>query len=92
MKFIIKLQTNFWNATPIVDIILNNEQVLSLNDFETDKEKIISFEKDIHDKKNELIIQRKGKTLKDTVVSNGEIIKDSVVDVKDIVIDKINKE
>ena len=90
MKFTIKLQANFWNTTPIIDIILNNEQIVSLNDFETDKEKVISFEKDIYDKKNELIIQRKGKTLRDTVVSNGEIIKDSVVDVQDILIDKIN--
>ena len=90
MKFSIKLQTNFWNATPIIDIIVNNEQVLSLNDFETDKEKIINFETDISNKNNELIIQRKGKKLKDTIVSNGEIIKDSVVDVNDIIIDKIN--
>lgn len=90
MKTIITLQTNFWNTSPSVDLLLNNKIVKQINEFESDKEKIVSFEEKNTELKNELTIRRKGKLLSDTIVSNGNIVKDSLVTVKDIVIDKIS--
>ena len=90
MKFTIKLLANFWNESPIINIYLNKEQILQINNFESKKETLISFEKDINDHKNELTIQREGKTLEDTVVTNGNIEKDSIVHVQEITMDKIN--
>ena len=90
MKFTIKLLANFWNESPIINIYLNKEQILQINNFESKKETLISFEKDINDHKNELTIQREGKTLEDTVVENGNIKKDSIIHIQEITMDKIN--
>ena len=90
MKFTIKLLANFCNESQIINIYLNKEQILQINNFESKKETLISFEKDINDHKNELTIQREGKTLEDTVVTNGNIEKDSIVHVQAITMDKIN--
>tara|TARA_B110000977_G_C10936073_1_gene439048 strand:+ start:379 stop:846 length:468 start_codon:yes stop_codon:yes gene_type:complete len=90
MFFTITLQTNFWNQSPITDISLNKQSILQISNFESNKEKTISFEHNVVEQKNELVIERKGKTIHDTAVSSGKITMDSVVNIRDITMDKIS--
>ena len=92
MQFDITIQTNFWNKSPSLVIKFDKKPVLEVSNFESDRKRTLQFNLEVTEGDHQLIIERKNKPIKDTVLKDGKIIKDSTVNLVDIVIDKISIE
>ena len=92
IKFDITLQANFWNKSPEILVLLNDNLVAEENNFSNDQNKKISFESDVEEGPQNLTIRRLNKPVKDTELQDNKIVKDSVVTISDIIIDRISME
>lgn len=88
MKFEITLRANFWNKSPHLIFIVNNNKTLEVDNFIDDAEKTITFEADVKKGNNQLIIHRANKTNDDTLVDDGKVIKDSTVEILEVLMDR----
>ena len=81
-----------WDKPPVADIKINEKSYFKKEITSTiDKPTIIEFEHELEDGESyNLIIDRVGKGIRQTVVNDGKIIKDQLLHIKSIEIDDID--
>jgi sortase (surface protein transpeptidase) len=92
VTFKIELYSTYWDKKPNCTISINDKLLWS-GDIDGTKEKpnVISFEHELSEgKKYELLLNRQGKDIFQTVVENGEIKKDQLLHIKSLEIDDID--
>ena len=92
LKFKLKLYSTMWDKPPVADIkIAEKSHVKEEITGTIDKPTIIEFEHELEDGESyNLIIDRVGKGIRQTVVNDGKIIKDQLLHIKSIEIDDID--
>ena len=92
LKFKLELYATMWNKPPVADIKINEKSYFKKEITSTiDKPTIIEFEHELEDGESyNLIIDRVGKGIRQTVVNDGKIIKDQLLHIKSIEIDDID--
>ena len=92
LKFKLELFATYWDKPPIADIRINEKTYVKKEITSTkDKPTLIEFEHECEENKSyDLIINRLGKTVNQTVVENGERVKDQLLHIKNIEIDQID--
>ena len=92
LKFKLKLYSTMWDKPPVADIKINEKSYFKKEITSTiDKPTIIEFEHELEDGESyNLIIDRVGKGIRQTVVNDGKIIKDQLLHIKSIEIDDID--
>ena len=92
LKFKLELFATYWDKPPIADIRINEKTYVKKEITSTkDKPTLIEFEHECEENKSyDLVINRLGKTVNQTVVENGERVKDQLLHIKNIEIDQID--
>ena len=92
LKFKLELFATYWDNPPIADIRINEKTYVKKEiTSPKDKPTLIEFEHECEENKSyDLVINRLGKTVNQTVVENGERVKDQLLHIKNIEIDQID--
>ena len=92
LKFKLELYSTHWDKAPRAEILINDHIHYNQEITGTEKEPtVIEFEHELKEgEKYQLIINRSGKDIRQTVVENGQIIKDQLLHIKSIEIDEID--
>jgi len=93
LKFKLELYATMWDKPPHAEIIVDGKSYFDSDISSTeDKPTLIEFEVEIEeDKKCDLIINRSGKSVNQTVVNDkGDLLKDQLLHIKRIEIDEID--
>ena len=92
LKFKLELWAEYWNKKPIANISINDHSCYNQEITGTEKEPtVIEFEHELTEgEKYSLIIERSGKDVRQTVVTDGKITKDQLLHIKSIEIDEID--
>ena len=93
LKFKLELYATMWSQPPHAEILIAGKTHFKGNITGTEeKPDVIEFEQELNEgEKYELIINRSGKTSKQTVVNEkGDILKDQLLHIKSIEIDEID--
>ena len=92
LKFKLELFATYWDKPPIADIRINEKTYVKKEITSTkDKPTLIEFEHECEENKSyDLVINRLGKTVDQTVVENEERVKDQLLHIKNIEIDQID--
>ena len=92
LKFKLELWAEYWDKAPRADILINDHSHFDKEITGTEKEPtVVEFEHELTEgEKYGLVIERSGKTAKQTVVENSQIIKDQLLHIKSIEIDEID--
>lgn len=92
LKFKLELYSTRWDKAPRAEILINDHSHYNQEITGTEKEpNVIEFEHELKEgEKYQLIINRSGKDIRQTVVENGEIVKDQLLHIKSIEIDEID--
>ena len=93
LKFKLELYATMWDKPPHAEILVDGKSYFDSDISSTeDKPTLIEFEVEIEeDKKCDLIINRSGKSVNQTVVNDkGDLLKDQLLHIKRIEIDEID--
>ena len=93
LKFKLELYATMWDKPPHAEIVVGGKTYFDADITSTeDKPTLIEFEVEVEeDKKCDLIINRSGKTVPQTVVNDkGDLLKDQLLHIKRIEIDEID--
>ena len=93
LKFKLELYATMWSQPPHAEILVGGNSHFKGNITGTEeKPDVIEFEQELNEgEKYELIINRSGKTSRQTVVNEkGDILKDQLLHIKSIEIDEID--
>jgi len=93
LRFKLELYATMWDKAPHAEILVGGKSYFNDDITSTkDKPTLIEFEAELEeDKKYDLIINRSGKGVNQTVVNEkGDILKDQLLHIKGIEIDEIN--
>ena len=93
LKFKLELYATMWDQPPVAEIKLNSKSYFKSEITSTEHEPTkIEFEAELSEESEyNLIIERSGKTTKQTIVNEkGDILKDQLLHIKSIEIDEID--
>ena len=92
LKFKLELYATMWDKPPIAEIKIGEKSYFKEEITSTkDKPTLIEFEHECEENKSyDLVINRLGKTVDQTVVENEERVKDQLLHIKNIEIDQID--
>jgi hypothetical protein len=93
LKFKLELYATMWDKPPHAEILIGDKSYFAGDITGTeDKPDVVELEHEFTEgEKNELIIERSGKLVNQTVVNNkGDLLKDQLLHIKSIEIDEIN--
>ena len=92
LKFRLELWATYWDRAPRAEILINDYSHYDQEIKGSEKEPtVIEFEHELKEgEKYQLIINRSGKDIRQTVVENSQIVKDQLLHIKSIEIDEID--